>query len=153
MKQIDQIHIDDAFPSVVSTPPEMTLRGGNEIDSYKDAIPYDAEVDFPNDEYLEKYAFWGYIYLDYESWKYYLPIILKYALRHDKNNSNNGMVTETLLNSIRPPKENIYKLKLDNIEQHKIVMDALDIIAFSDEYSEAEYAMQIIQEVNDKWGV
>jgi hypothetical protein len=49
----------DAFHADAETLPPLTLRGGNAVDSYDNAEPFDAARDEPTDAYIEAYAFWG----------------------------------------------------------------------------------------------
>ena len=64
--------------------PPLTLRGGNAVDDYAEPPPYDPRIDEPTDAYLERYAFSGVVYLDPVSWRYYLPRLIDYALRHSQ---------------------------------------------------------------------
>ena len=62
--------------------PPMTLRGGDAVDSYDLPPPYDEELDQPTDDYLQQYAYFALPHLDALSWRYYLPFLIDYSLRH-----------------------------------------------------------------------
>src|SRR5262249_20331478 len=47
----------EAFRADAETAPPLTLRGGNAVDSYDDAEPFDAACDEATDAYIEAYAF------------------------------------------------------------------------------------------------
>src|SRR5207245_8359681 len=49
----------EAFRADAETVPPLTLRGGNAVDSYDDAEPFDPACDDPTDAYIEAFAFWG----------------------------------------------------------------------------------------------
>lgn len=90
----------DAFRQDLATPPPLTLRGGNAVDSYDRPEAFDPALDEPTDAYLEQYAFWGLVYLDARSWRHYLPRLMEYALTHPEDPR---MVAEALVRSLRPP--------------------------------------------------
>jgi hypothetical protein len=71
-----------AFQAELGESPPLTLRGADAVDGYDSPEPYDAEVDAPNDEYLERFGFWAMPYLDARSWRHYLPRLIEYALAH-----------------------------------------------------------------------
>ena len=62
--------------------PPMTLRAGDAVDSYDLPPPYDEELDQPTDDYLQQYAYFALPHLDALSWRYYLPFLIDYGLRH-----------------------------------------------------------------------
>ena len=72
----------EVFRTDVGSPPPLTLRGGNAVDSYNQPVPFDPAEDEPSDAYFEGFAFWGLGYLDARSWRHYLPRLLDYAFRH-----------------------------------------------------------------------
>src|SRR5215217_6996569 len=94
------IRARDAFATELSEPPPVSLRGGNDIDSYDTPAPFDAEVDTPTDEYLQRYAYWALPHLDARSWRHYLPWLIDHTLRHRDDRS---MALEALVQSLRPP--------------------------------------------------
>jgi len=59
----------EAFRADAETAPPLTLRGGNSVDSYDEAEPFDPARDEPTDAYIEGFAFWGLGYLDAQSWR------------------------------------------------------------------------------------
>ncbi len=123
--------------------PKMTLRGGNAIDDYRESPPFDHALDHPSDENLERYH-WGVGYLDPESWRFYLPILIEYSLRNRREGSS--MVIDATLNSLRPPDTTPPKFSSLTQQQEMIIKEFLDIIAFDEESSFKEEAMQVIEE-------
>jgi hypothetical protein len=63
----------EAFRAEAASTPPLTLRGGNAVDSYVPATPFEPADDEPTDAYLERFTFWGLGYLDARSWRHYLP--------------------------------------------------------------------------------
>jgi hypothetical protein len=105
----------------------MTLRGGNAIDGYDRAEPYDAAVDEPTDVYIEGSAFWGLAYLDAQSWRHYLPTLMDYALRHA---DDPAMVVDAMVRSLRPPDRYPPRLATLSPEQEEVVREFLELLAF-----------------------
>jgi len=119
----------DAFNDAASVPPPMTLRGGNAIDGYDRAEPYDAAIDEPTDVYIEGSAFWGLAYLDAQSWRHYLPTLMDYALRHA---DDPAMVVEAVVRSLRPPDRYPPSLATLSPDQEDVVREFLEEIALGD---------------------
>jgi hypothetical protein len=115
-----------AFRADADAPPPLTLRGGNAVDGYDYAEPYDPAQDEPSDAYLEGYAFWGIAYLDARSWRHYLPRLVEYAFRRP---DDPAMVTEALLRSLRPPDRYPPRLATLTREQEAVVRDFLEELA------------------------
>lgn len=90
----------EVFRADVGSPPPLTLRGGNAVDSYSQPGPFDPVQDEPTDAYFEGFAFWGLGYLDARSWRHYLPRLIDYAFRRP---NDPAMVSEALMRSLRPP--------------------------------------------------
>src|SRR6187402_3333957 len=90
----------DAFHGDLREPPQTSLRGANDIDSYRLPTPFDPELDAPTDAYIEGHAFWGLPHLDAQSWRHYLAHLIGYALRHP---DDPAMAIEGLVHSLRPP--------------------------------------------------
>src|SRR3982751_5554810 len=111
-----------AFRDDLAGPPPLTLRGANAVDGYDEPKPYDPDVDAPTDEYLERYAFWAMPYLDARSWRHYLPRLIEYTLAHP---SDELMVTEALVRSLRPP------------EQEAVIVELLKMIAVDERQHDA----------------
>jgi hypothetical protein len=134
----------DAFRDDASSPPPLTLRGGNDVDSYQAASPFDPEVDEPTDAYLEGFAFWGLGYLDARSWRHYLPRLIDYALRVPADPS---MVTEAFVRSLRPPDRYPPRLGTLTSEQEGVVRSFLELVAFGDLVPHVQFdAQQALEE-------
>ena len=119
----------DVFHDDVTAPPPLTLRGANEVDSYRTAMRFDPDVDEPIDSYLEGFAFWGVGYLDARSWRHYLPRLMDYAVRCP---TDPAMVAEALVRSLRPPDR--YPLRLGALtpDQETVVRSFLEFVALGD---------------------
>jgi hypothetical protein len=118
-----------AFHAEMESQPPLTLRGGNDVDSYEYAQPFDPAQDEPTDSYLEAFAFWGVGYLDAQSWRHYLPRLIDYALgRRD----DPAMVTEALIRSLRPPDRYPPRLGSLTAEQEAVIKDFLELLALTD---------------------
>jgi hypothetical protein len=118
-----------AFHADTESPPPLTLRGGNDVDSYDYAQPFDPAHDDPTDAYLEAFAFWGVGYLDAQSWRHYLPRLMDYALRR---RDDPAMVTEALVRSLRPPDRYPPRLASLTAEQEAVIKDFLERLALTD---------------------
>ena len=116
----------DVFPADVRSPPPLTLRGGNAVDSYDQPVPFDPVRDEPNDAYFEGFAFWGLGYLDARSWRHYLPRLIDYAFRHP---NDPAMVSEALMQSLRPPDRYPPRLATLTADQESVVRCFLDQVA------------------------
>ena len=117
------------FQADVATDPPLTLRGGNEVDSYRYPTPFDAAQDEATDTYLEQLAFWGLAYLDARSWRHYLPRLMEYALTHP---DDPAMVAEALVRSLRPPDRYPPRLATLTGEQEDVVRSFLELVALGD---------------------
>lgn len=126
--------------------PLMSLRGGEAEDNYRDVPPYDKEIDRPTNEYLEKYAYWGLPHLDAVSWRYYLPLLMNYALRHMRGKPRGSMVVEGLLGSLRPPDREPPRLGSLKPEEEGLVRSFLEELAFSDDSKHQDLATQVLNE-------
>jgi hypothetical protein len=114
------------FGADVSADPPLTLRGGNEVDGYRSAEPFDASQDEPTDTYLEQFAYWGLIYLDAQSWRHYLPRLMAYAFNHP---DDPRMVTGALVRSLRPPDRYPPRLATLTPDQENVVRSFLELVA------------------------
>jgi len=134
-----------AFQTDLESPPALTLRGGDAVDSYEMASPYDAAIDQPTDEYLAKYTFWGLGYLDAASWRHYVPQLIAYTFRHIAD--PNTMAPEGLLYSLRPPDREPPRLATLTAAQESAIVAFLEELAFGDDtgYYQAD-ALQILEE-------
>ena len=135
----------EVFAVDIAIIPPTTLRSADAIDSYNEPIPYDPSFDQPKDDYLEKYTFWGHIYLDPASWRYYLPRWIDYAFRHADDRST--MVVEGLIASLRPPDHEPPRLASLTKEQEAVIVSFLKYAAVSgDAIYDAEMARQVLEE-------
>jgi hypothetical protein len=123
----------------------MTLRGGNAVDSYESAPPYDATLDQPTDAYLAAHTYWGLGYLDAASWRHYLPRLIDYTFRHIADPTT--MAPEGLLYSLRPPDREPPRLATLNAEQEALIVAFLEELAYSDDCAAYQSdALQILEE-------
>ncbi len=134
----------ELFRTDAATTPPTTLRAGNAVDGYQEPPPYDPEIDKPTDEYLEKYCFWGLLYLDPASWRYYLPRLIEYALHRAGNPGS--LVIESLLSSLRPPDSEPPRLASLSQEQERLIAAFLEALAFGEESAYRDYAIQVLEE-------
>ncbi|HEX2656448.1 MAG TPA: DUF6714 family protein, partial [Xanthobacteraceae bacterium] len=116
----------DAFRADIDTPPAMTLRGGDAVDSYADPPPYDVAIDQPTDAYIAAYTFWGVGYLDAASWRHYLPQLIAYTFRHIDD--PNTMAPEGLHHSLRPPDRDPPRLATLTPEQEAVIVAFLEVL-------------------------
>jgi hypothetical protein len=116
----------EVFRADADAAPPLTLRGGNAVDSYDEAEPFDPARDEPSDAYIEGFAFWGLGYLDAQSWRHYLPRLINYAFRHP---NDPAMAVEALIRSLRPPDR--YPPRLGSLtgEQETVVVAFLETLA------------------------
>jgi hypothetical protein len=119
----------DLFRDDLASPPPLTLRGGNTVDSYERPEPYDAAIDEPTDQYLEGYGFWGLGYLDARSWRHYLPRLIDYSLRRREDPA---MAVEALVRSLRPPDRYPPRLATLSPDQESAVREFLELLALGD---------------------
>jgi hypothetical protein len=119
----------EVFRTDVGSPPPLTLRGGNAVDSYNQPEPFDPAEDEPTDAYFEGFAFWGLGYLDARSWRHYLPRLLDYAFRHP---NDPAMVAEALVRSLRPPDRYPPRLATLTADQECVVRSFLEQAALGD---------------------
>ena len=133
-----------AFRDDLAGPPPLTLRGANAVDGYDEPEPYDPSVDAPTNEYLERYAFWAMPYLDARSWRHYLPRLIEYTLAHP---SDEHMVTEALVRSLRPPDRVSPRLATLTPEQEAVIVELLKMIAVDERQHDArEDAIAALEE-------
>lgn len=131
-----------AFSNEPSTPPSITLRGGNALDDYNTPPSFDPIIDLISDNYFEKYS-WGISYLDASSWRHYLPHLIEYAIRHIQNGT---LVVDSLLNSLRPPDLDPPRLASLTTEQEAVITEFLDLLAFDQQSAHQELACQVLEE-------
>jgi hypothetical protein len=122
----------DAFREELAHPPALTLRGANAVDSYDRPEPFDAALDEPTDEYVERLSFWAMPYLDASSWRHYLPRLIEYAFAHP---DDPAMVIEATVRSLRPPDRVPTRLTTLSTAQEEVVSRFLEHLAESDDAS------------------
>jgi hypothetical protein len=61
-----------AFAAEMDATPPMSLRGGNDVDSYDLPAPFDPVADELTDGYIARYAYWALPHLDPDSWRHHL---------------------------------------------------------------------------------
>ena len=135
-------NLSDAFGDLPATP-AMSLRGGNAVDDYAPVPPFDAVLDRITPEYFEMY-FWGIHHLDAESWRFYLPHLLRYALDNIASPESNAI--DAFLYSLRPPDYNPPRFGALTPAQEAAVVTALDQLAFSEQSVWQEPAMIALEE-------
>ena len=136
-----------AFAADVGNPPPLSLRGGYDIDSYKRPEPFDTAKDRPTAEYVEQHSFWGLGYLDAQSWRHYLPVLIQYSLL---NPDDPHMVTETLVRSLRPPDRYPPRLRSLTAEQARLVAAFLEHLTTS--HPSEELRKEAQQALDEWWG-
>jgi hypothetical protein len=123
--------------------PQITLRAGDAEDRYEDVLPlFDPKLDEPTDEYLEKYHC-GLIYLDTDSWRFYLPYLIDYSLRKLEDGE---LIVDSFLSSLRPPDREPPRFKSLSDTQKELIKEVLYILAFDDKSIFKEYAMTVLEE-------
>ena len=132
-----------AFARDRAVPPNLSLRGGNAVDSYLLPEPYDEEFDRPDDAYLEAHTFWGLAHLDAASWRHYLPLLIDYTLRHPDDPK---MVVEGLLHNLRPPDRQPPRLASLDGEQQAVIAAFLEFLCFEQGYADGDFSCQVLEE-------
>ena len=131
-----------AFTTDMKTRPELTLRGGNNLDNYRAASAFDITIDTISDHYLEQHC-WGLGYLDTASWRHYLPYLIEYSLRHLEQGSD---VIDALLNNLRPPDRDPPRLESLSEHQQAVIRRFLELLAFSENSAHQDLACLILEE-------
>ena len=128
--------------------PPMSLRAGDAIDSYDFPPPYDEQLDELTDDYLQRYAYFALPFLDAISWRYYLPFLIDFALRHAtaKAAPESSVVVEGTLWSLRPPDTEPPRLASLTAAQESVIIKFLDILAFDEASDYQDLAMQVLEE-------
>jgi hypothetical protein len=136
--------IDSARTVFSVAEPPMTLRQGNDIDSYKAPGPKTPEENEPpTDQYLESYH-WGVTYLDPTSWRFYLPHLISYSLRN--LGAGESLVFDALLQSLRPPDREPARLATVTEEEEKVIVSVLDVLSFDPASKHQREALQVLEE-------
>ena len=123
--------------------PAMSLRGGNAVDDHAPVPPFDAVLDQITPEYFEMY-FWGISHLDAESWRFYLPHLLHYALDNIASPESNAI--DAFLYSLRPPDRTPPRFGALTSTEEAAIVATLDQLAFSEESVWKEPAMIALEE-------
>jgi uncharacterized protein DUF6714 len=132
-------HVFDDPPAI----PRMSLRGGNAADDHAPIPPFDVVLDRITPEYFETY-FWGLSHLDAESWRFYLPHFMRYALENMASAHSNAI--DALLFSLRPPDHSVPRFGTLTPAQEATVVAVLDELAFSERSVWQEPAMIALEE-------
>jgi hypothetical protein len=132
------------FAEDANTQPPMSLRGGNDVDSYDLPTPYDLAADEPTDAYIELHAFNALPHLDPVSWRHHLPPLIGYALARLADPGD--LAVEGLLYSLRPPDRDPPRLGSLSDEQEAVVVEFLDVLAFDDASTYQDLARQVLEE-------
>lgn len=103
---------------------------------------FDPVIDRVSYHYLEEYH-WGISYLDPDSWKHYLPILIEYSLRHF---DQDRVVTHAFLNSLRPPDRTPQRLASLTPEQERLITALLETLAFDEKSAYQDLACQVMEE-------
>jgi hypothetical protein len=136
--------ISTAFPPR-SQQCAMTLRQGNEHDSYNIPTPDNPPGDWRDvsNEELEKHH-WGLTHLDPQSWRFYLPAFLSYAVHHPSRGES--LVIQACINNLRPPDREPSRFKTLSDAQRKAAVATLDFLAFDSESQFQDDACQALEE-------
>jgi len=119
--------IEGAFPTTAALP-EISLRGGNALDDYELPPPFDPDLDAVTDEYIEHFHF-GIHFLDPASWRYYLPILLRYGLEQMESTTSSAL--DTFLFSLLPPDRDPPRFATLTAAQRDVVESFLELVGFA----------------------
>lgn len=137
-----------AFRHEADTPPPMSLRAGDAIDGYDSPPEYDVHIDEPTDAYIEQFAYWALCYLDPLSWRYYLPRLIDFALRHATSESSpkSALIVEGILFSLRPTGNNLDRFAGLTAAQKAAIVAFLEVLAFDDRSDFQDEAIEVLEE-------
>ena len=124
-------------------PPPMSLRAGNAVDSGGPPAPFDPAEDLLTPDYFEQH-FWGIAHLDPQSWRYYIPRLLAYALQSFAAPGLNAV--DFALESLRPPDRDPLRLGSLSEAQERAVARALEELAFNESSPWKEPAIIALEE-------
>ena len=147
--QIELIQaIAEAFPPR-PVPCPMTLLQGDEEDTYYEIKTLDdvAPLDWQSvtDEQLETLQ-WGMGYLDPDSWLFYLPAFMRYAISYPARNS---LVIDRFFDTLIPRDWKPDQFKQLTDKQRAMIVAALEFLIYDDESQESEEANAVYY---DHWG-
>ena len=136
--------ISAAFPAG-AVHPVLSLRQGDEIDSYHASTPDVLPVDWRgvSERELEE-RHWGFTHLDAESWRFYLPAFLAYSVRHFTRGGS--LVIVACLSNLRPPDREPPRFKTLAERQRQAVVNVLEFLAFDRESGFMNDACQVLEE-------
>ena len=117
----------EVFRADVESPPPLTLRGAERVDSYDYPEPYDVGLDEPTDAYIEQFAFHAMPFLDARSWRHYLPRLMDHAFR--RPDEPTGLVLQAVIRSLSAPDREPPRLATLNPDQEAVVVAFLEEIA------------------------
>jgi hypothetical protein len=123
--------------------PPMSLRSGNSVDSCGEPLEWDLSDEAVDDAYLESYH-WGLYHLDPESWRFYLPYFIDYALRH--RGYGGSAATSTLLQNLRPPDRIPPRLASLSSGQEQLIIEFLEFLAYGEDSDCQDEALQVLEE-------
>jgi hypothetical protein len=123
--------------------PLLTLRGGDAIDDGGAPPPFDEGLDRLSPEYLERYHA-GISYLDPESWRYYLPVFIGYAISNLTN--PNSLALNSFLFSLRPPERTPPRFEPLSESERGEITHILDKLAFDDASAWKDQAINALEE-------
>jgi hypothetical protein len=137
-----------AFRADAEREPRTTLRGGNSLDGYEQPPAYDPVLDEPTDGYVETYASYGVVYLDPDSWRHYLPLLMDHALRNYdvRGQPGAGLAIGALLGSLRPPDRDPPRLATLTTAQERVIVALLDVLAFEEDSDWQDEAMELLED-------
>lgn len=121
----------------------MSLRSGNAIDCGKEEVEFDPKLDKPSNDYLES-NYDGICFLDAESWKYYLPILIEFTIKN--YTFSNSMVIDSFISSLRPPDREPPRFGALTEKQEKIIIELLDRLAFDEQSNWKAEAILALEE-------
>lgn len=136
-----------AFSRGALIQPALTLRAGAELDSYRTPSPFDPRLDTLTDKYLEDYAE-GLTFLDPASWRFYLPHMMDFSLRHASRGARPGSsrVIDAVLQSLRPPDREPPRFSVLTPEQEAAIVAFLERLAMDDKSPYQDSALQVLEE-------
>jgi hypothetical protein len=136
--------ISAAFPTEAAHP-VLSLRQGDEIDSYDTPTPDTLSTDWRevSERELEEHH-WGFTHFDAESWRFYLPAFLVYSVRHFTRGES--LVIMACLNNLRPPDRVPSRFSTLSDSQRQAVVSVLEFLAFGCESDFTADACQVLEE-------
>ncbi len=126
----------------------MTLRQGDEIDSgYQIETPDDrAPLDWQavTDEELKKFQ-WGMDYLDPDSWQFYLPAFMRYAICYP---SENSLVIDRCISTLIPQDWKLDQFARLGEVQRQMIIATLEFLSYDEE---SEVDAEAFEVLADHW--